>query len=144
MFQSQLGSIKTETAAMFESPSDDGFNPNLVRLRRGPSHSISDLVPSFQSQLGSIKTIHRDHLPALLKFLFQSQLGSIKTLVVAAWAVPQDGSFNPNLVRLRLAITLVIGLLILRFNPNLVRLRLGQSRAQSLPRATVSIPTWFD
>ena len=98
------------------------FNPNLVRLRRPRTHHPQPNKSQFQSQLGSIKTLHFPlHDDAAVRF--QSQLGSIKTCQQPAVSHRGNSRFNPNLVRLRLRDVQREQGSRARFNPNLVRLR---------------------
>ena len=57
LFQSQLGAIKTPARRSLRHNRDQGFNPNLVRLRRGYAVRVmANQLLLFQSQLGAIKT----------------------------------------------------------------------------------------
>ncbi len=140
-FQSHAGSIEAVAAAAI-GRLVRGFNPTLVRLRRGDRGGVGGGGGGFQSHAGSIEAPRRcsSGVPTLRFNPTLVRLRPVKTME----RKPRPESFNPTLVRLRhpRCRTILVDQFP-SFNPTLVRLRHGVGVGWS-GRGGVSIPRWFD
>ena len=124
-FQSHAGSIEAAGVSRQLIASIEGFNPTLVRLRHGLRRAALFGGCEFQSHAGSIEARPDPGCHHLCPGRFQSHAGSIEAGVgqpMGSWVC----RFNPTPVRLRPGLRCVFSHSKQKsFNPTLVRLRLA-------------------